>query len=567
MRKALLLLLAIVCLAGCTDRHVREQLDKAERIVSDRPDSALAILAALPDKDRLSTEARARRDLLMAEARYMADSTDTAPARLLETAAYFELNKDPRNAARAYYYAGMQYRNKESYGEAIVNYLKAGKRTDSHLFLGQIYRATGDAYGKLMDWASSNRCHLKAYDEFKADLSNKYFPFSQLDVAQTYFNICEYDSAAFYANETLRSAKSINNRELETYALRILAKVNSETNKVQRTIAIYKNILTNYSGYAISEDYRELGLAYLSIEDFNSAKEILTQRHDILPDDHLLEINIAERTGNYEDAFKLLKNTLCYQNDVVERMCIRDHANIIDQFYQTEEAISNSKIKESKQETKYTIWIAVLLFLLIVSVSLYIILRLDKRKDQLIKKVLIIGDELSKKEDEIKALENKQAESRTKSSALEKSLAEQQVKEIQSKIQIKELFKSPAFLIERLRESLEETSSKKTAEHLTYSRVQKIVTDLTDAKTLKGMEDIADRYLDNIMKDFKADFPKPGKHEQEIFLYRISGFSYKTIAYLLGIDAEGVYRKKYKLRHRILESDSARKEDYIGYLS
>ena len=124
----ILLAALTLCLGGCGNRQLRERFDTVERVATDRPDSALALLREIPDPSRLGTADRARYDLLMAEARYMADSIDTVPTRLLEVAAYFDSENDTHNAVRAYYYAGIQTRQKGDYGQAIICFLKAGKR-------------------------------------------------------------------------------------------------------------------------------------------------------------------------------------------------------------------------------------------------------------------------------------------------------------------------------------------------------------------------------------------------------------------------------------------------------
>lgn len=125
MKKAITVFISIltILLAACTNKTDHNTiLVRADSLMATHPDSVLNILKCMP-KDSLRTKAdRAYYALLLTQAQdknYIIQTDDS----LIQTAVqYYDTHKDPSQQARAYFYWGNIYRDKNDYSQAIDKY-------------------------------------------------------------------------------------------------------------------------------------------------------------------------------------------------------------------------------------------------------------------------------------------------------------------------------------------------------------------------------------------------------------------------------------------------------------
>lgn len=125
MKKAITVFISIltILLAACTNKTDHNTiLVRADSLMATRPDSVLNILKCMP-KDSLRTKADcAYYALLLTQAQdknYIIQTDDS----LIQTAVqYYDTHKDPSQQARAYFYWGNIYRDKNDYSQAIDKY-------------------------------------------------------------------------------------------------------------------------------------------------------------------------------------------------------------------------------------------------------------------------------------------------------------------------------------------------------------------------------------------------------------------------------------------------------------
>ena len=136
---------------SCTVIDTRRTLNDVDSYIMEHPDSALAVLESIDSKDLKTSSIRAHHALLHAMAldKNYIDVTDDSIASVAVD--YYLKHGPKKNRARALYYLGVSYYNKEEYDKAILAYSRAETVAVScdSLYLGMIYSAKSYTYNCL----------------------------------------------------------------------------------------------------------------------------------------------------------------------------------------------------------------------------------------------------------------------------------------------------------------------------------------------------------------------------------------------------------------------------------
>ena len=586
-------------LAGCGDsRRLHEDFDIVERVVTDHPDSALRILGKIARPERLGKPVRARYDLLMAEARYMADSIDTVPTRLLEAASFFDREEDSHNAARAYYYAGIQLLQKKDYGHAIVNFLKADKRTKRHdysLLRGRIYRGIADCYEEVKDYKSYLHFHQLSYQEFFKAGIKKYTDSSIYDIARAFYANELYDSCIYYAKNLYEHATP----KLKALSLSLIASSYLDKKDYDTAISTFKELQTNYSTLMDGEDYMNLGLAYLYSNHLDKAIEA---NHKALSMDsslRLLDFRIATRTGDMNKAYDRLSQIAIYQYEWMDAIMYENYNALISDFHSQEEKEYQETISyERKSKTIIKIF-AILGFGLLSAIILLIILKFRKERSIHLQKAdILVQDlermqslidnmsvEINRKDDDIsdfktrletrdneicrlgydiRNLQQKNDDTEKELNVIMQQLGEERDNTSEKKRNIKALLNIHIKDIDRVLNKIYSSPSSSGKRELTKAE-QNVSKLLKDPETLDLLVNSVNNVYDNIEVKFRNDFPSTTENEYNLFLGVVLGFSSATVSIILNAKIEAVYSRKNKLKTKIINSGSPNKEEYLVF--
>ena len=114
-------------------------------------------------------------------------------------------------------------------------------------------------------------------------------------------------------------------------------------------------------------------------------------------------------------------------------------------------------------------------------------------------------------------------------------------------------------------ESQHSTSAKK---HIS-NEVQRIIDTLSsDSSTALQLEQDIDEHCSGIMSHFRHDMPNLKVADYRLFLYSVLGFSTTAISLFLKVDKiNSVYDRKKRLKIKIKQSESGRKDEYLQYLN
>ena len=88
----------------------------------------------------------------------------------------------------------------------------------------------------------------------------------------------------------------------------------------------------------------------------------------------------------------------------------------------------------------------------------------------------------------------------------------------------------------------------------------------SDRKTQKGLENMLDQTMDNVMTRLRGDFPSWKEDDFLLFCFTAAGFSSTTISALMSKEKSVVYNRVWRLKGRISASDSPQKEFFLSAL-
>ena len=565
----ILLAALTLCLGGCGNRQLRERFDTVERVVTDRPDSALALLREIPDPSRLGTADRARYDLLMAEARYMADSIDTVPTRLLEVAAYFDSENDTHNAARAYYYAGIQTRQKGDYWKAIVSFLKAeksaksDKSTDKILRLGLIYRAIADTYNNIMDYASALHYHELSYRLLSSIPDTGYTLGALLDVARDLYGTGQYNASIDTASHVFSMAVDAGSRGTQYTALSLIGDCKYIRKDYQGCSVFYERLLADYPEYAEPEDFRVLGLAYLKNGDLSGAKRMDSIVRGMDETDITLHAFIDRLDGDPKAAFDSLYVIAEKEQKMVLRLWKRDNAKIISDYYGAEE-IKASQIINEKENTNRLLLVTIVFFVILMGLLLYF--GYKRNRDIRRQHLLYIDDlmdELSEKDARIHRLG-------TERDAVCSERDELMNINISKDNQLEKMREDIGMMMASRLNVLEVAylgfNCDNNKEKAVYNSLDHFITEFCNDENILRLENTVNAYTDSIMTRFHSAFPDMPRNESLLFLFYVMRLSPQVISLMFRIRVEALYNRKSKLKKKILASGVDDSDTYLKYL-
>ena len=99
-----------------------------------------------------------------------------------------------------------------------------------------------------------------------------------------------------------------------------------------------------------------------------------------------------------------------------------------------------------------------------------------------------------------------------------------------------------------------------------YDAINDIIKNLgNEPSTMNEMENLINKYYDNLMRDFRNDFPNLREDEYKLFIYLVVGFSSRAIAVLLQVKTDVVYNRKSSLKRKIKLNEECKQDNYTKY--
>jgi hypothetical protein len=522
-------------------------LDEVEGYMQQRPDSALSVLTAIPQESLRSDRLRARWSLLYAMAldKNWIDTTDISV--VMPAVEYYDRHRPLTNRAKPHYYLGRIQFNGRNYEEAILSFTQAGEyaaKLEDPRFKSLIFQALADTYSctYLHEDAvaysdSSYRYCLLAKDTMLANSS-------LFAVAKGYMNLSRYAEADSVFSLLLQDGKiypQVYPRVLADYGL--LQTVYQENYPL--AVEYFDKALETGGGFshtmhwgAYAYSLNRIGMKEKSQKVFDWL-ERKGQTHTF--SFQKWNSRVSADNNDFRQAFDCLQNAFDIQTENYEKLVKQSTVKA-----QRDYAIARQEAAESHVREQRLLFF--LLFMALIAASAIVYAYVKTRN----LKLAAENDNLR----EIAETVEKQLES-------ENTLHKEETQKLREDYvrRNKEYFKTIGQLCEAYLSSEDERASKRT-----IKRIRELASLVKDDS--HQLENELNEKLDNVISDFKADYPEITDNHLQLVCYLFAGFDATTISLLTGKSKEALYTQKSRIKSIISDKDCKDKDRYlllVGY--
>lgn len=504
-------------------------------MMTERPDSSLQLIYGIDTLALKSREDVALYSLLLtqAEDKNYIDRTDASIIR--RAADYYGRSGDEFHKMLSYFYLARIEQNAEDYSKAIVDLMKAekaGLAIEDYFYLGMIYSTFSDIYNSVYSNVESMKCAQKSHDCFLKIGRDDYADWEIVDMWRAYNNSCDYITAIKYAHKIVETAERKDEKLLLCEGLRSLGMSNLGGGYYQESINAYIRLLKEFPDNSEISDYRNLGIAYVGINQLDSAKFYMDYVVEYDSTEAWLPYEINKALGNIPDALHAMEKEHEYQNDILKKVLNQNVTDTVIGYKEFEQEQNEQELEFERKSKIFSISILVLTSLLLLVLLLYL-LKSYRRK---------VEDTLSFAAD------------------LQYSLND--TKERNSNLQsaIGALYGHSFKTIDDL---CGECYNDKNGTVI-VKKVKTIVKGLkNDTNTIEQLECFVNNYSDKVMLHFRTDFPDLRDVDYKLFLYLAAGFSLRTISVLVDVELDALYNRKARLKQRINKGNSQYKNQFL----
>lgn len=543
MKLTPIILLFLLVLTGCYhNKAVEATLRDAEILMESHPDSAYAILQTIDPTTIKSEQQCALYALLYSQAldkNYIDETNDSLISIATD---YYESGSDIRHRMLAHYYMARILYNNTYYPQSLSAFMRAeedAKYLNDNYYLSNIYFYLSEIHNKTYSNIESLNYARLSYEKIRMTNITEMKDWSLFDLGRAYHNCNDYNKSISISKQVIDSAIAHNNQHLLLKAHQLAATSNAAIQNHKKTISHLCAIKTIDSTTFEPSDYSFLGNAYLSVGKIDSAIICMKNLQIIDSSDLWLSYLINRHIGNYQKAL----NSLEHENkktDSIFKLIINQRVfEAAANYHKKELYIQKSKLK---QERKLNIIYCISIFVFIVFAIIIFRLNSIKRKKDIENNILIA--------------QNLRQMLKIKT---------EQTEEMQNAIN--SLFESKYETLDELCNIYYDSQITNNKEIKIYGTITSLINSFrTDPKVFTKLEECVNRYQNNMMSEFRNSFPKTKESDLKLFLYTVVGFSPRAISLLINEDINIVYSRKHRLKNKIKNSTSPRKDIFLGFL-
>lgn len=530
----------ILSLTGCGRSTTDRALDRAEALMQELPDSvenqydpkkALSIIDSIPESELKSDGLRARYAFLKTMASYKAYLPFPSDSVMNIAARYYERTKDDKKEARIYMYLGISAMYAEEFKKSQSLLLKAYELAAPEWLClrGQISEALSELYYHTHHYKEAEKRIDQARESFIRAGMNVRVPYTLLTKSRILLGMADLTGAASYADSVLNYARASKETGLENEARGDVAYIAFAQEDYHKALSNYDTLekrkaLTDLDSmiYTISEvkagDARKACELYSKLSQKSLSSDIGA----------LVKYEMDNAGGDLRKSLTSLQAL----DSVETETTLKLHANMLDVSL-TEELDKKAARQEDRiHSLSNRIWIIVILSVIAaaaIAVGIVIVLRRRHRAG-------------------IAAEQQKYAElKRQKNDAPEKLVG----------VILKDYGKNR----KGKKDASEGTDSEERAEEVYIDPLN-----IDDAKIAR-LEKILNENNDNVMVEFRKEFPKLKKQDYQLMILDASGFTIQQIHKIIGSkDAISAYNRKKRLRAAIKSSQSPNIDRYLALL-
>jgi len=541
MKKALIVL-AVFILAVCS---FNRRLDRIAGIMNEYPAEALASLDSIGSGALKTPRLRARYALLRSIAldkNYIDLKSDSiiAPA-----VSWFQRHGKPLEKAQTYYYSGRIAYNAEDYPTASVLYKKAEA----------LFPQFEDDYLKrliLIALAQTNNASFFFEENLDflqcakqllptgAPSDHEYI--IDLAIGNYYNNTLQWKKADSVYTAIERSIDHDNPLYLTCLKNHGRLLINMEPEDPAGSYTYFEEASSKGAKF-----YPEDALAYAVSLYYAGNKEtalaLINQvegigRYDAQVLNTRYRIDMIE--GNYPEAVAHQQKAYVIQDSVIFASFRQSVVKAQRDFYEE----SSARIAEKARSQSIIIWFLIIIFGLLVLVGIALYSR----------KMAFHAAEMEKLGSIVTQSE---------------SLLKQAVEEKESyKAKYIEKFKAQFVTIREMTENYLQTKGRSDQKEYIFAKVAELSEEVCDDKEgILQLEKQLNQELDNIIHNFRKDFPNKDESTYRFVCYLIAGFDPPSISLLMNYTIGFIYKKKYRLRQEIMQTPSPHQQEYLDFIS
>ena len=519
--------LLLLMTASCADRGALRALDSVESYITEEPDRALSALDSLSQAGIKGKEANARYALLysMALDKSYTDVTDDSLARI--AVEYYRDRKDPGKKAQSWYYFGRVQQNAGEWIPATVSFTNAGKYADESgdCFLeGLVYRSMAEINSVTLNYPEELHYSSLAYEKFSAAGADKYRDYVLLYIAMAYNNSMDFANCESVCRTLRPIAEQYRDTALLagcllTYASALVFKESPEPEKAIEQITFVQDSL----------------LVPLSLPDYGN----LAPGKDRVDRAKLsyIEYLMAERSGNYPEAFASLKTSARLQDSLFLQTMSQSVMGAQRDLLLAQSANDTERLRV-RERTIMIMALASLMCILLTVMSYRNKIQTQKRKlSQYMAQISSMSEELKSGNRDLMR-------------------------------QITDLYDMEFGFIDKICYEYYSSGHTPSGQKRVFNQVTELVKDMSEDKKYSVLEHIVDRCRDGIMSKAREELVKFREEDFRFMCYFYAGFSYSTIALIFNIEnINNVYVRKSRLKSRIEKLDVKDKTMFLDALA
>lgn len=535
-----LLLVLLLLPSGCGSRQAETVLDDVESYIQARPDSALTVLRALDTTTLNSQKLRAHYALLHAMA-LDKNWIDTSDVNVVMPAVkYYDRHRLIANRAKPYYYLGRIQFNGGHYAEAIISFTRAREyaagldddrfKALNEIALANTYNATS-AYEEALS-------ALEEAEPFGIRCQDTMVLYTIIfDKAQYLINLKRFQEADSLFEELVQEDNSFVRRfpgVLSSYALFLVTPPNQDYEKAR---ALFEKVI-HKSGTLGSEQYWSVyALCLANTGDVERAKKMLSQIENRKTARHTstshVQSLVAAKEKDYEQAYYYLQINRDQLNKEVQERLRQSSVKAQRDYYLLQ--------KESLQkENRMRSWIIALLLLLIAAAAIAagtIIKRYREKVRRQNQALMEAVQDLLEKNEGLK----------------------------QEYIHLgQENFKA----LSDLCNTYYKNEGRASQANVVCGEVRGLLKKMgLGNDQYPVLEQRVNERFSQIMEQFRAEHPNHREPFYQTTCYLFAGFKTRTIALLLELEEQEIYRLKWRIKNAVEKAKTSHQKDFLTLLT
>ena len=448
-----------------------------------------------------------------------------------------DLKNDDYGQMLKYYAQGKVECNDEDYPASIISFFNAekiAKKLNNYYILGLIYHSVSDIYGKVHNNIEQQNYAQLAYDNFILTGKADNILIGLETLAEAHYNNNDYDRCAALSQQLIEKAAENNDESIINRGLKLLSRSYIKTAKYVDA----KDVLLRLKSQASNltpQDYRNLCLSYIKTGELDSAN---VYRRFAQTEEHksLWVVITDPKTGKPVANIFDLEEPIISVDTTTRKIINQNLAQTVANYHAYEQTLQETELK-SERMSKFVIVAIAILLILFLSIWYHMHLKTHR------------------KEMELKMLEAENIRNILKVTKEDASAMQQSVNQL-----FEQKFKS----IDELCNTYYVYQGSQNERTKIYNNVIGLISNLSkDKKTIAELEVFVNTYKNNLMADFRAEYPMLKDEDYLLFLYIVVDFSARAISILIGESLPVVYNRRSSLTRKISQGESIMKERFL----